>query len=423
MKNKGFFSIFSKYWLPINSVFVAMGLLLSIYSTNHHIEVTENGKTDAKCNINSTFDCDIVALSEYSEFLYIPLGVWGTAYFLSLSFLLGLIYWRKEKNLGLRHAYGVLVFFGLGVTWILGIISLVVLKAACLVCIGIYISTIVLAIGVGRDFKEYFKGYAFEKSWKGLAVPVLVTLFVVTAYSKVVRSPLEAMMAPHKEQQDKMNTKIKEKMREAKKAGANQGVMSKVFEIAQKGKGLEVTKSPYAEKGEDYRQGNDNAKIVLVKYSDFECPACKRDYRALKPIKEEFKNDLLFVYKNYPLGKDCNFMMGGKDMHKYACELAILARCAGRKGKFWDFHDAVFDSKEKISEKTGKMIAMKVGLNNDQIAACMDDKNILKKIEDDIEESIVERVKGTPTYFINGEKFEGNLKTLRLKIRDMINGS
>ena len=75
-------------WLIIALVLAVLGVAVSIYQTDHHLVVEAAGESDFVCNINQTFSCDEVVKSPYSEFLTIPLGVWGLAYFLALALLL-----------------------------------------------------------------------------------------------------------------------------------------------------------------------------------------------------------------------------------------------------------------------------------------------------------------------------------------------
>lgn len=80
-------------------------------------------------------------------------------------------------------------------------------------------------------------------------------------------------------------------------------------------------------------KGSANAKITLVEYSDFECPFCQRAYGTVKQILKTYASDLRFVYKHYPLTQ----------IHPHAQKAAEAANCAAQQGKFWDYHDKLFE--------------------------------------------------------------------------------
>jgi protein-disulfide isomerase len=165
-------------------------------------------------------------------------------------------------------------------------------------------------------------------------------------------------------------------------------------------------------KGEDYRLGSDEAPIVIHEFVDFECPACAMASRALKDLKTEFPSAVLLVFRNYPLDKSCNDNIK-KDFHKNSCALAQLARCAGRKGKFWEFHDLAFNGQKSASLEKASEWALSVGLSQFEINNCLQDDAVLAKIRDDISQGDKLGVEGTPAIFVNGKKFEGDFQTLK----------
>ena len=86
-------------FIKLSLVVVFIGLLLAAYSIQHHLQLKQLGTTEAFCNLSETFSCDKVAQSVFSEFLTIPLGVWGGGYFLSLFVLLLLLRFSKKPTI------------------------------------------------------------------------------------------------------------------------------------------------------------------------------------------------------------------------------------------------------------------------------------------------------------------------------------
>ena len=111
---------------------------------------------------------------------------------------------------------------------------------------------------------------------------------------------------------------------------------------------LPLALSPYSGAGEDYRKGSDEAAVTIVEFADFQCPGCRQMSNNLEILADEFGDDVRLVFRNYPLDKSCNSGMG-RQLHDYACEAAVLGRCAGQYGRFWPFHDLVFANQSSIN--------------------------------------------------------------------------
>ena len=94
-------------------------------------------------------------------------------------------------------------------------------------------------------------------------------------------------------------------------------------------------------------------------------------------------------------------------MHKFACHMAAAARCAGEQGKFWEYHDLLFQNQKNVSTENLTLWLKKLGIDDDVIKNCQSSKSILEKIKDDIEVGQKLGVDSTPTLYINGRKFIG----------------
>jgi protein-disulfide isomerase len=146
-------------------------------------------------------------------------------------------------------------------------------------------------------------------------------------------------------------------------------------------------------------RGNPNAKITLVEFSDFECPFCERHYHTLKQLLKKYKDKIKLVYKHFPL-----------DIHTNARKAAEAAECAGEQGKFWEYHDKLFDNfYNKYSIEKFKKWASELNLDTKQFNKCLDSGKYSEKVQKDFEEGISKKVNGTPTTFINDQIVEGAL--------------
>jgi protein-disulfide isomerase len=126
------------------------------------------------------------------------------------------------------------------------------------------------------------------------------------------------------------------------------------------------------------------------------------------------EQNMLFVYRNYPLSNHCNANMG-QEGHKFACELAAAARCAGQQGKFWEYKKWVFDHLEDGAQNGEKIFssdalvaqATSLGLSGSGFKQCLDSKIELEKIKEDISFGQKLKITGTPLLVIGGKIYSG----------------
>lgn len=145
----------------------------------------------------------------------------------------------------------------------------------------------------------------------------------------------------------------------------------------------------------------DEAQIVLVEFSDFQCPACKSYYPQVKQIKEDFGDTVSFIYRHLPL----------TSIHNYALNAAIASEAAGRQGKFYEYHDILFreqsDSQNPLVEEDFISYAEELNLNVDQFREDYKSNEVRQLVLDDLKYANSIGLNSTPTFFIGGERFEG----------------
>jgi protein-disulfide isomerase len=143
--------------------------------------------------------------------------------------------------------------------------------------------------------------------------------------------------------------------------------------------------------------GPENASVVIVEFSDFQCPVCGKEYSVLKQLKEEFGDRVKFVYRDFPL----------TNIHSFALISAIAAQCANEQGKFWEYHDKLFENQDALDAASLKKYALELGLNSEQFNKCLDEVKFLSEVQKDFSDGLKLGVKGTPTFFVNGQKLDG----------------
>jgi protein-disulfide isomerase len=148
----------------------------------------------------------------------------------------------------------------------------------------------------------------------------------------------------------------------------------------------------------DHVEGVNDAPVELMEYADFECPYCGRAYQIVKKIQKELGKNLKFVFRNFPLTQ----------MHPNALHAALAAEAAGAQGKFWEMHDILFENQEYLEDQYILEYAKKIGLDLAKFEKDFSKDEYYQKVKNDYESGVKEGVDGTPTFFINGKKFEGN---------------
>ena len=154
------------------------------------------------------------------------------------------------------------------------------------------------------------------------------------------------------------------------------------------------------ESSDDPFIGPKDAKVVVVEFSDFECPFCKSAYPGIKKMIREYKDSVRFIYRDFPL----------EGLHDNAFLAAQAAECADDQASFWRMHDKIFEHQEDLSYEKILEIADGLGLAKRNFTQCMDGNKYLREVEEDIKDGQMVGVKGTPTFFINGKKYVGALK-------------
>ncbi len=384
-------------WIIISLVIALIGIGLSIYSTMHHLEVKATGKTDAACNINDKFSCDEVALSQYSEISGVPLGIFGLGYFAAAAILL-LVGLRGGKA-GKEHlqGYAAMVVIGVITSVVLGSLS-TSLGIYCITCIGVYVLTALQAGTLAISRKNIPDGFSAKNVLSGGTTALISVAAVVLIFnfskSYLTPSPSSAAIKPD----------------------ANLPVLSATAEE------IPIAKSAYSGLGEDYRKGNDNAKVVITEFADMQCPACASVSQTLSTIAKEYGDRILIVFKNYPLDSSCNTSVQAR-IHEQACSAAILARCAGQYGKFWQYHDIAFQRQSSMTAAKLREWGTEVGLNEEQMTTCLNSKDMKDKLSEDIALGNKLGVDSTPTLFINGRKLLGgrSISDLKSEIDQLLN--
>jgi len=148
----------------------------------------------------------------------------------------------------------------------------------------------------------------------------------------------------------------------------------------------------------DHVQGRENAMVTLVEYGDYECSYCGQAFPLIKHAQAQMGDKLRFVFRNFPLA----------EMHPHAARAAEAAEDADAQGKFWEMHDMLYENQQNLEDADLTGYANRLGLDEKKFAAAMKAEKSDARIQADFMSGAESGVNGTPSFFINGVRFDGN---------------
>jgi protein-disulfide isomerase len=150
--------------------------------------------------------------------------------------------------------------------------------------------------------------------------------------------------------------------------------------------------------------GPANAKVTIIEFSDFQCPYCVLAVPEIASVLKAYPNQVRLIFKQYPL-----------EIHSQAFLAATSALAANNQSKFWPMHDALFAHHNELTRDTMLKIAKDLGLDVARFQKDMDSKEVQQAVKKDMADGDKAGVEGTPTIFINGQRYNGPISLSYLK--------
>ena len=157
----------------------------------------------------------------------------------------------------------------------------------------------------------------------------------------------------------------------------------------------------------DHVAGPDDAPVTLVEYGDYECPHCGRAHPVVKAVQRQLGDQLRFVFRNFPLA----------EAHPHALVAAQAAESAGAQGRFWEMHDMIFEHQDALELQDLVGYAELLGLDVERFERDLETGTYAKKVRDNFRSGVRSGVNGTPTFFLNGERYDGSWANVEAFIR------
>jgi protein-disulfide isomerase len=147
----------------------------------------------------------------------------------------------------------------------------------------------------------------------------------------------------------------------------------------------------------DHIRGERSAPLELVMFGDFQCPFCLGAQSVLRRVRDRIGDRLVFAFRHLPI----------PERHPLAPLAAEASEAAAAQGKFWEYHDALFQAQPKLSRETMLAVARDLGLDADRMAVEIDSEAHRERVARDVDSAARSGATGTPTFFINGSRFFG----------------
>jgi uncharacterized membrane protein/protein-disulfide isomerase len=374
-------------WLIL--AFSAIGLGMAGASTWVHYRLLTDPTYVSPCDVNTAFSCSQVYLSRFGSLFGVPVALGGLIWFglVALIAVFGDVERRESAAVAYLQA---LTVVGLGVVLYLGYVSSMVLRTGCLLCIGTYVCVAAIFALAWRS-----KGGALSQIPERLAsdlggalrrpvVLAAVVLYLGGAASLVAFFPKESTIAE-----------------QAASTPAVTGDARKNFEAA-------WAKQPRVNLGIPA----EGAKVIIVKFNDYECPSCAQAELMYKPVVKKFDashpGKVKYVVKDWPWNNKCNFNSRSTiPGHEAACDAAVAARIAKDQSaaKFEEMTNWLYTHQGVPPAQVREAAARILGVKDFEKEYALK----LPGIRSDIADGGVLGIQGTPTYYLNGVKLPSGM--------------
>jgi protein-disulfide isomerase len=150
----------------------------------------------------------------------------------------------------------------------------------------------------------------------------------------------------------------------------------------------------------DHIRGPETAAVTVVEYGEYECPYCAEATVTVRKLEQHFGDDVRMVFRHFPL----------REVHPNAFNAALGAEAAAKQGRFWEMNDLLGPSRRDLSPETIYKLAAKAGCDVEQFKRDAKDPAVRAKVEEDIATGLASGVNGTPTFFLNNVRYDGDFE-------------
>ena len=244
---------------------------------------------------------------------------------------------------------------------------------------------------------------ANEAAKRGISVPALLDAEVTSKVGLVTEQEIERSYQQNKAQfkgeESNLREQIRARLQNQKLATKREEFLTSLRSQAKVVVNLKVPpvlRVAVAVDGAPFK-GPAKAPVTIVEFSDFHCPFCRQVLPTLAQLESKYGEKIKLVFRDFPI----------ESLHPGASKAHEAARCANEQGKFWAYHDKLFDAPPQSSPEVFKELAKEIGLNANGFETCVNSGKYQAAIKEDIAEGNRIGVSGTPAFFINGRIISG----------------
>ena len=381
----------------VTTAFVALiGLIISGVIAYVHRNLAASSGYTSFCNVNESVNCDVVLSSSQAYFAGVPVAWWAMLTYLFVG-VLAAIGSRATRATSRRRAATILFAVaasGLAYSLYLAGVSFFVLRAVCLLCSGLYLVNAVLVVTSWMLLRSVrAEGHSAMRGrdvWRArtrlitVGATATVAVFLALAWwgfndGRVSSQNINDLAARHPDFYRWYNA-------------------------------LPVTSLSPA--GGHAKGGP--ANVVIEEFSDFQCGHCAKAYWSMKRALPRFGTDVQVVFHHFPLNAACNPSVEGSS-HGDACLAAMASECAAAQGRFWEYHDLLFENQSALDRNSLIDYAQRLGFDRNQFIVCLESDNPRRAVARDVKEGDRLGVTSTPTLFFNGRTVPGALDSDKLE--------
>ena len=369
------------FWTVV--ALAAAGLLTSVYLAVSHYRVYTDIGYQSFCAISRAINCDTVSQSRYSIFLDVPVPVWGIiGYTFFLLFLPFAWKHRDEKS----RIWTILFCISLGFSAysvVLALISSLIIHSYCVMCVVSYAISFMLLFYTYLIRKRYgLQGLASnlrrdlaclretKRQSLALFVPFCLVLVLIFIFFPVYWSFNHQVFSadiPH---------------------------------------GMTADGHPWI--------GAETPKLEIIVFADYMCFQCKKMHFYLRQILAEYPDRIRVIHRHFPMDHKVNPLLKAPE-HIGAGRLAMLAIYAATRDRFWQMNDALFKIARTNFEIDMHKLAGDVGLAEEELSQAFRRRKVRYRLKKDILEGIKMGVRGTPSFVIDGQVYQGQIPPEILK--------
>jgi protein-disulfide isomerase/uncharacterized membrane protein len=347
--------------------------------TRLHVAVHTDDTHESYCAVGEGLSCDAVSLSPWSVAMGLPLSVWGLLFYAAMTVFAAWGIARDDR--AAATPFGVLFVLSVVASaagLLLLFISHFVIESVCLLCAAAAVLAFVLLglclIALRRAevaplvaLRDDLGRLPPRPSLVSTAVFVLVASLTWAFYPSYWETPTG----------------------QAQPIASEPGV----------GSGRNEEGHPWI--------GAAEPRLTIVEYSDYQCPFCRRSYEQMRSLVTRHPDVVRIVHRHFPLDSACNDALD-RPVHPQACRYAKMGICAARQGRFWAATHYLF-THAKGSPIDLPSLAEGAGLDAAKMERCLDDPATTRALQQDIEAGQAAGVRGTPSFVIDGQLYEGRV--------------